>query len=84
MRFYNAIGFYLGDRGEPGVLSGLSGCAKVITLTRNMPSCGVSDTALGPDLGTIASLANAMRKPQAANDSSLDVLHGVVHWLHLL
>jgi hypothetical protein len=29
----------------------------------------VSGTALGPDLGTIASLANAMRKPQAANDS---------------
>jgi hypothetical protein len=69
MTFYNAIGFYLRDRGEPGVLSGLSGCAKVKTLPRNMASCGVSDTALGPDLGTIALPANAMCKPQAANDS---------------
>src|ERR1700757_239545 len=34
-----------------------------------MPSCGGSDTALGPDLGTIASPANGMRKLQAANDS---------------
>jgi hypothetical protein len=56
------------EENEPGVLSGLSCCAKVTTLTRNMPSCGVSDTARGPDLGRIASLANQIRKPQAAND----------------
>ena len=29
----------------------------------------MSGTALGPDLGTIASPANGMRKLQAANDS---------------
>ena len=68
MSFYIAIGVYLRDPGEPGRSPG-SRVAPVITLTRNMPSCGGSDTALGPDLGTIASPANGMRKLRAANDS---------------
>ena len=60
------------NRNEPGILSGLasSRAYNVMILTRNMPPRRVPGTALGLDLGRIASLANAIRKRLSMIDIS--------------
>ena len=57
---------------EPGVFSGLlSRAHKEAAPTRSMPLQRASDTALGLDLGTIASPANTIRKSQSMTDIAL-------------
>jgi hypothetical protein len=72
------FGGYATKRNEPGILFGLASSLahKVMTLTRNMRPRQVSGTALGPDLGRIASLANTIRKRSPMIDiAALPAVH---------